>query len=37
VSVINTFILNNTEVYINGVDQYFFNSTIIEMNKYLTN
>jgi len=36
VSDINTFILSNTEVYINGVQQFSFNYTIIEMNKYLT-
>jgi len=37
VSAINTFILSNTEVKINGVDQSFFNYTIIEMNEYLAN
>jgi len=37
VSAINTFILNNTEVYVIGVEQSSFNYTMIEMNKYLAN
>jgi len=37
VSPIDTFILSNTEVYINGVEQSSFNYTIIEKNKYLAN
>jgi len=36
-SAINAFILSNTDVYINGVQQSSFNYTIIEMNKYLAN
>jgi len=37
VSAVNAFILSNTEVYINGVEQSSFNYTIIEMHKYLAN
>jgi len=37
VSSIHTFILSNTEVYINGVEQSSFNYTITEINKYLAN
>jgi len=37
VSAINTFILSNTEVYINEVQQSSYNYTIIEMYKYLAN